>query len=62
MWNQEENESSRIKLPRVIKHLENEIEINTLDDAMKFELLMKIYRKYSWKEIDEILENSNIKL
>lgn len=62
MWYSEENESSRIKLPRVIKHLENEIEINTLDDAMKFELLMEVYKKYSWKEIDEALENSNLKI
>ena len=61
-WYTEENESSRIKLPRVIKHLENEIEINTLDDAMKFELLMEVYKKYSWKEIDEALENSNLKI
>lgn len=60
MWYSEENESSRIKLPRVIKHLENEIEINTLDDAMKFELLMEVYKKYSWKEIDEAIENSNL--
>jgi hypothetical protein len=62
MWYSEENESSRIKLPRVIKHLENEIEINTLDDAMKFELLMEVYKKYSWKEIDEAIENSNLKI
>lgn len=59
-WYKEEFESSRIKLPSVIKHLENEIEIKTLDDAMKFELLMEIYKKYSWKEIDEALENSNL--
>jgi hypothetical protein len=62
MWYSEENESSRIKLPRVIKHLENEIEINTLDDAMKFEILMEVYKKYSWKEIDEAIENSNLKI
>ena len=62
MWYSEENESSRIKLPRVIKHLENEIEINTLDDEMKLELLMEVYKKYSWKEIDEAIENSNLKI
>jgi len=61
MWENTED-IARIRLPRVIGHLENEIEIKTLDDAMKFELLMKIYKKYSWKEIDEALENSNIKI
>jgi hypothetical protein len=57
-WYTEENESSRIKLPRVIRHLENEIEIKTLDDAMKFEMLMEIYKKYSWKEINDRIEKS----
>jgi hypothetical protein len=61
MWENTED-IARITLPRVIGHLENEIEIKTLDDAMKFELLMNIYKKYSWKEIDEALENSIIKI
>jgi hypothetical protein len=61
MWENTED-IARIRLPRVIGHLENEIEIKTLDDAMKFELLMNIYKKYSWKEIDEALENSIIKV
>jgi hypothetical protein len=61
MWENTED-IARIRLPRVIGHLENEIEIKTLDDAMKFELLMNIYKKYSWKEIDEALENSIIKI
>ena len=61
MWENTED-IARITLPRVISHLENEVEIKTLDDAMKFELLMNIYKKYSWKEIDEALENSIIKV
>jgi hypothetical protein len=62
MWENTEESIARITLPRVISHLENEVEIKTLDDAMKFELLMNIYKKYSWKEIDEALENSIIKV
>jgi hypothetical protein len=62
MWENTEENIARITLPRVISHLENEVEIKTLDDAMKFELLMNIYKKYSWKEIDEALENSVIKV
>jgi hypothetical protein len=62
MWENTEENIARITLPRVISHLENEVEIKTLDDAMKFELLMSIYKKYSWKEIDEALENSIIKV
>ncbi len=62
MWENTEERIARITLPRVISHLENEVEIKTLDDAMKFELLMNIYKKYSWKEIDEALENSIIKV
>ena len=44
-----------IILPSCISHLE-EIKIETLEDAMKFELLMEVYKKKSYLEISDILE------
>jgi hypothetical protein len=50
----------RIVLPSCISHLEN-IKIETLEDAMKFELLMEIYNKKSYLELSDILEDKEIK-
>ncbi len=47
-----------IILPSCINHL-SEIKIETLEDAMKFELLMEIYKKKSYMEISDILEDKN---
>jgi hypothetical protein len=44
-----------IILPSCIKHL-SDIRIETLEDAMKFEMLMEIYQKKSYMEISDILE------
>jgi hypothetical protein len=45
-----------IILPSCISHL-NEIKIETLEDAMKFEILMEAYKKKSYMEISDILED-----
>ena len=45
-----------IILPSCISHL-NEINIETLEDAMKFEILMEVYKKKSYMEISDILED-----
>jgi hypothetical protein len=45
-----------IILPSCISHL-NEIKIETLEDAMKFEILMEVYKKKSYMEISDILED-----
>jgi len=47
-----------IELPSCISHL-NDIKIETLEDAMKFELLMEIYKKKSYLQISDILEESS---
>jgi hypothetical protein len=44
-----------IILPSCINHL-SDIRIETLEDAMKFEMLMEIYQKKSYMEISDILE------
>lgn len=48
---------NNIILPSCISHL-NDIKIETLEDAMKFELLMDIYKKKSYLEISDIIEGS----
>ena len=45
-----------IILPPCINHL-SEIKIETLEDAMKFEMLMEIYKKKSYAEISDLLED-----
>lgn len=49
-----------IILPSCISHL-NEIKIETLEEAMKFELLMEIYKKKTYLEISNILEQEETK-
>jgi hypothetical protein len=44
-----------IILPSCISYL-NEIKIETLEEAMKFELLMEIYKKKTFLEISNLLE------
>ena len=47
-----------IILPSCISHLE-EIKIETLEDSMKFEILMEVYKKKSYLEISDILEGKD---
>ncbi len=54
--------SASIILPSCISHLENDIEISTLEEAMKFELLMEMYKKYNFLEISEASDKMDILL
>lgn len=47
----------RIKLPKSLEHLEEEIKIDTLADVMKFEFLMELYKNYTLNEIEEKIKN-----
>jgi len=53
---------SSIILPSCISYLENDIEISTLEEAMKFELLMEMYKKYNFLEISEAFDKIDILL
>jgi hypothetical protein len=48
---------ARIKLPKYLEHLENEIKIDTLEDVMKFEFLMELYKNHTLIEIEEKIKN-----
>jgi hypothetical protein len=48
---------ARIKLPKSLEHLENEIKIDTLADVMKFEFLMELYKNHTLNEIEEKIKN-----
>lgn len=45
-----------IYLPTCISYLGSEIKIETLEDAMKFELLMEIFKSKNYLEISEMID------
>jgi hypothetical protein len=49
-----------IILPSCISYLGEEIKIETLEEAMKFEILMELFKSKTYLEISEIIEVKNI--
>lgn len=47
----------KIELPKILDHLEKEIKIESLMDAIKFEFLMELYNNHTLEEIERKMKD-----
>jgi|688.fasta_scaffold00022_5 hypothetical protein len=48
-----------INLPSCISHLGEEIRIETLEEAMKFEILMDLFKSKTYLEISNMIDSES---